>query len=56
VPGYPWTSTLFILAAAALVTNAIAASPREAAVGLGILFLGLPAYFIWSPRSRNTHS
>jgi len=51
VPGYPWTPLLFILAAAALVGNTIFAEPVNAAIGLGIVMLGTPAYFIWRSRS-----
>ncbi len=56
VPGYPWTPALFVLAAAALVVNTIystffaqnsTASPVEAAVGIGVIVAGLPAYFVW---------
>ncbi len=54
VPGYPWTPALFILAAGALVANTIAKAPRGAAEGLGIVLLGLPAYFMWRSRSRST--
>jgi basic amino acid/polyamine antiporter, APA family len=50
VPGYPWTPLLFILAAAALVINTIATQPVRAAIGLGIVLLGTPAYFIWRAR------
>ncbi len=50
VPGYPWTPLLFILAAAALVINTIATQPVRAAVGLGIVLLGAPAYLIWRGR------
>jgi basic amino acid/polyamine antiporter, APA family len=50
VPGYPWTPLLFILAAAALVINTIATQPGRAAVGLGIVLLGAPAYLIWRSR------
>ena len=50
VPGYPWTPLLFILAAAALVINTIATQPVRAAVGLGIVLLGVPAYLIWRSR------
>ena len=50
VPGYPWTPLLFILAAAALVINTIATQPVRAAVGLGIVLLGAPAYLIWRSR------
>jgi APA family basic amino acid/polyamine antiporter len=50
VPGYPWTPLLFVLAAAALVINTIATQPVRAAVGLGIVLLGAPAYLIWRSR------
>ncbi len=50
VPAYPWTPLLFVLAAAALVVNVIVSTPGNAAVGLGIVALGLPAYFIWRTR------
>jgi basic amino acid/polyamine antiporter, APA family len=47
VPGYPWTPLLFVAAAAALVVNVIVSTPKNAAVGLGILAVGLPAYLVW---------
>src|SRR5688572_3329589 len=50
VPGYPFTPLLFIIAAAALVINTIATQPVRAAVGLGIVLLGAPAYLIWRGR------
>ena len=53
VPFYPWTPLLFIVAAAALVANTILAQPRTAAIGLGIVFLGAPAYLIWRARKTN---
>ena len=47
VPGYPWTTLLFILAAGALVANTIATQPGRAAVGIGVVLLGVPVYFVW---------
>jgi basic amino acid/polyamine antiporter, APA family len=47
VPGYPWTPLLFIVAAAALVGNTIVTQPGRAAVGIGVVLLGLPVYFVW---------
>jgi APA family basic amino acid/polyamine antiporter len=47
VPGYPWTPLLFIFAATALVANTIATQPGRAAVGIAVVLLGLPAYFVW---------
>jgi APA family basic amino acid/polyamine antiporter len=47
VPCYPLTPIAFIVAALALVGNTIATQPLRAAMGLGIVFLGAPAYFFW---------
>ena len=47
VPGYPWTPILFVLAAAAIVVNTLFARPVQGLLGLGIVFLGAPAYFLW---------
>jgi APA family basic amino acid/polyamine antiporter len=47
VPGYPVTPLLFVLAAAALVVNTLITQPGRAAVGLGFVALGAPAYLIW---------
>jgi basic amino acid/polyamine antiporter, APA family len=60
VPGYPWTPLIFVLAAAAIVGNAVVlafldpAQFRNLAVALLLLLLGLPAYFFW--RKRSTHA
>jgi APA family basic amino acid/polyamine antiporter len=56
VPGYPWTPLLFIIAAAALVINTIATQPARAAVGLGVVLLGTPVYFIWRSRKLSSGS
>ena len=50
VPGYPVTPILFVASAAAIVLNTIVAQPGRAAVGLGVVLLGSPAYFIWRRR------
>lgn len=52
VPGYPVTPLLFILAAAALVINTIVTQPLRAALGLGVVLMGTPVYFIWRSRNR----
>jgi len=50
-PGYPVTPALFILAAAAVVVNTLAAKPTQGAIELAILATGVPAYFVWRRRS-----
>jgi APA family basic amino acid/polyamine antiporter len=41
------TPLLFVAAAAALVLNTIVAQPARAAVGLGIVLSGVPAFYWW---------
>jgi APA family basic amino acid/polyamine antiporter len=53
VPGYPWTPIVFLLAAAAVVGNAIylaTQDPKEfrhVLAALVLMALGVPAYFFW---------
>jgi len=57
VPGYPWTPIAFLIAAAAVVGNAIFLATKDPAqfrhvlAALILMALGLPAYFLWC---RNT--
>jgi APA family basic amino acid/polyamine antiporter len=46
-------AALFILASVGIAINQCVASPRDSAVGLGLLILGLPVYFVWSFRRRS---
>lgn len=50
VPGYPWTPALFVLAASAIVVNALIGQPGRASVGVAIVLLGAPAYLYWRSR------
>jgi basic amino acid/polyamine antiporter, APA family len=52
VPGYPVTPLLFVVAAAVLVFNTVVTQPGRAAVGVGAVALGAPAFYAWSVRSR----
>ena len=47
VPGYPWTPAIFVLAAVLVVLSSIQANPRNAAIGTGLLLLGVPVYLWW---------
>ncbi|HEX5576070.1 MAG TPA: hypothetical protein VFX42_09375, partial [Gemmatimonadales bacterium] len=48
--GYPVTPILFVASAAAIVLNTMIAQPGRAALGLGVVLLGSPAYLIWRRR------
>jgi len=52
VPGYPVTPLLFVASAAAIVVNTMVTQPGRAFLGLGIVLLGAPVFFIWRFRSR----
>ncbi|MEE8062036.1 MAG: amino acid permease [Gemmatimonadales bacterium] len=52
--GYPVTPILFILFAAWLVGNTISAAPRDALVGLGMIALGVPVFWYWKKRGRES--
>ena len=54
--GYPLVPAVFVLSALVLAVNTLSQRPRESLAGLGLLVLGLPAYFYWkkSGRARTT--
>ncbi|MFH0989521.1 MAG: amino acid permease [bacterium] len=45
--GYPYTPIIFILFSLYLVGNTLFEDPRDALFGLGIILLGIPAYYYW---------
>jgi len=47
VPGYPVTPALFVIAAGALVVNTILTQSLRAAIGLGVVALGAPMFYLW---------
>jgi APA family basic amino acid/polyamine antiporter len=57
VPGYPFTPFIFVLAAAAIVGNAVYLAFRDPvqfrnlAVAIVLFLLGLPAYYFWRRRA-----
>jgi APA family basic amino acid/polyamine antiporter len=60
VPGYPFTPFIFVLAAAAIVGNAIYLAFRDPiefrniAIAIVLFLLGLPAYYFWRRRSATS--
>jgi len=49
--GYPLVPALFILACLLLIGNTLKESPAESLIGLGLVALGLPAYWVFWKRS-----
>ncbi|HET9385084.1 MAG TPA: amino acid permease [Gemmatimonadales bacterium] len=45
--GYPATPIVFIFFAVWLVLNTIVATPKDSAIGAGLILLGLPGYYYW---------
>jgi len=50
VPGHPFTTGLFVLAAAGIVLATFYSYPQNSVIGLGILAAGIPVYLYWSRR------
>lgn len=44
--GYPLVPVVFILVAVLLLTNTVIEMPRQSLIGLGIILLGVPLYFL----------
>jgi APA family basic amino acid/polyamine antiporter len=49
--GYPWTPLVYVGVCVIVLANTLVSQPRESGIGLGILALGLPAYFYWRRKS-----
>jgi APA family basic amino acid/polyamine antiporter len=54
VPGHPWTTLLFIAAEWIVVVSTFARDPWRSFIGLGIAVAGLPVYFFWQAKNRET--
>jgi APA family basic amino acid/polyamine antiporter len=51
--GYPFVPAIFIIFCIGLFVNTIATRPREAAIGLVLILLGIPVYWLLKKRNRN---
>jgi APA family basic amino acid/polyamine antiporter len=51
-PGHPYTTGLFVLACAAIVTATVWTFPANSTIGLIILLAGIPVYLYWSRKAR----
>jgi APA family basic amino acid/polyamine antiporter len=54
--GYPVVPALFVLGSLAFVLNTLVERPTESLAGLGLLALGLPAYFYWTSTDSRTRT
>jgi APA family basic amino acid/polyamine antiporter len=49
---YPVLPLAFATAALIIIINALARSPRESGIGLGLVLLGIPVYLVWTRFTR----
>ena len=49
-PGYPWLPAAFVLVAIVVVLSVIRTAPLRSAMGVGLLALGVPAYYGFKSR------
>jgi basic amino acid/polyamine antiporter, APA family len=52
-PLYPLVPAVSLITSAAIAANQIRATPLDSILGLGLILLGLPIYFVWSHRNTN---
>ena len=52
VPGHPFTTVFFIAACCVITFSLVYKYPLNSGISFGIMFAGLPAYFIWARRDR----
>jgi APA family basic amino acid/polyamine antiporter len=50
IPLYPVAPLLFIVSSLAIVVNTLISNPKDASIGLGLVLIGLPVYFLWLRR------
>jgi APA family basic amino acid/polyamine antiporter len=52
VPGYPLVPVVFALSAFTIAINEIISKPRDSFLGLGMVLIGLPVYYIWTELTK----
>ena len=53
--GYPIVPLVFLIVNAWLIITTIWSTPKQSAIGLGLILIGLPVYLIWSKRDRSAN-
>jgi len=49
--GYPYVPIIFLIVSTWLIVQTISSHPRQSGIGLGLILLGLPVYWLLSRRS-----
>jgi APA family basic amino acid/polyamine antiporter len=49
--GYPWVPIVFALSGFAIVANQIVVQPMDSLLGMGMVLIGLPIYYLWARRT-----
>jgi APA family basic amino acid/polyamine antiporter len=52
-PGYPFTPVVFLLLTLVLLVLLGAANPKQSFLGVGVVALGLPAYYVFFKRRKS---
>ena len=50
-PLYPWLPIITVAANGGLIINSIAADPKGSLIGIGMVVLGLPVYYVFKATS-----
>ena len=53
--GYPVVPIVFIVVDAWLIFRTIYDNPKQSAIGLGLILIGLPVYLVWARRDRRAN-
>jgi APA family basic amino acid/polyamine antiporter len=53
VPGHPYSTGFFVLVSWMVVGNTVYKYPENTLIGMAILLLGVPVYFMWARRQRS---
>jgi basic amino acid/polyamine antiporter, APA family len=54
--GYPWAPAIFVIASALMVGNAFWREPGTTAIGVALILLGVPVYYVFRSGSAGTRT